>query len=225
MEFKKVHLLFEQSGHFKDEFIKLGFSAFDYDILNDFGKTDRKIDLFLEIEKADRSESSIFDEFSSDDLIIAFFPCIRFERYSQLVSRCEQSQTINLSLNEKLVRSENFMFEVSYYYSKLCELVRIALNNNLKLIIENPYQSDTLLPKYFPLKPALIDYDRTQRGDFFIKPTMFYFINCSPSNNLIIEDLQVFKPNRKSLAFDCNPVERSMISLVYVNRFIREFIL
>ena len=32
-----VHCLFEQSGTFKNEFKKLGYKAYDYDILNDFG--------------------------------------------------------------------------------------------------------------------------------------------------------------------------------------------
>ena len=44
--------LFEQSGTFKNEFKKLGYEAYDYDILNDFGETDYKCDLFNEIEKA-----------------------------------------------------------------------------------------------------------------------------------------------------------------------------
>lgn len=53
MNFRNVHLLFEQSGTFKNEFKKLGFvNSFDYDILNDFGETDFQIDLFNEIENA-----------------------------------------------------------------------------------------------------------------------------------------------------------------------------
>lgn len=52
MEIKgKVHCFFEQSGTFKNEFKKLGYEAFDYDIQNNFGETDYKIDLFAEIEK------------------------------------------------------------------------------------------------------------------------------------------------------------------------------
>lgn len=46
------HCLFEQSGTFKNEFRKLGYEAYDYDILNDFGETDFQIDLFKEIEDA-----------------------------------------------------------------------------------------------------------------------------------------------------------------------------
>jgi hypothetical protein len=53
MEIKgKVHCLFEQSGTFKQEFIKLGIPAEDYDIQNNFGQTDHIIDLFAQIETA-----------------------------------------------------------------------------------------------------------------------------------------------------------------------------
>lgn len=44
-----AHLLFEQSGTFKNEFKKMGFDAYDYDILNNYGETDFQIDLFKEI--------------------------------------------------------------------------------------------------------------------------------------------------------------------------------
>lgn len=53
MEIKgKAHCLFEQSGTFKREFIKLGIPAEDYDIQNNFGETDHTNDLFAEIEAA-----------------------------------------------------------------------------------------------------------------------------------------------------------------------------
>ncbi len=45
----RVHCLFEQSGTFKNAFKALGYEAIDYDIADDFGETDRKIDLFSEI--------------------------------------------------------------------------------------------------------------------------------------------------------------------------------
>ena len=48
----KAHCLFEQSGTFKQEFIKLGIPAEDYDIQNNFGQTDHTDDLFKEIESA-----------------------------------------------------------------------------------------------------------------------------------------------------------------------------
>lgn len=48
----KFHCLFEQSGTFKNEFKKLGFESYDYDILNDYNETDYQIDLFNEINAA-----------------------------------------------------------------------------------------------------------------------------------------------------------------------------
>lgn len=48
----KAHLLFEQSGTFKNEFKKLGIEAYDYDILNQFNETDYVIDLYNEIDKS-----------------------------------------------------------------------------------------------------------------------------------------------------------------------------
>ena len=57
----KVHCFFEQSGTFKNEFKKLGYNAYDYDIQNNFGQTDYVIDLFNEIELAYDNKPSIFD--------------------------------------------------------------------------------------------------------------------------------------------------------------------
>lgn len=62
MEIKgKVFCLFEQSGTFKNEFLKLGIPAEDYDIQNDFGQTDHITDIFGEINSAYSGNPSIFD--------------------------------------------------------------------------------------------------------------------------------------------------------------------
>ena len=62
MEIKgKVHCFFEQSGVFKNEFKKLGYEAYDYDIQNNFGETDYQEDLFKAIEDAYDGKPSLFD--------------------------------------------------------------------------------------------------------------------------------------------------------------------
>ena len=104
-----AHCLFEQSGTFKREFIKLGIQAYDYDILNDFGETDYQIDLFDEIEKAYNEESSIFDKFRKEDLIIAFFPCTRFEAQILLTFWQKGSQHKELPLETKLERKSKII--------------------------------------------------------------------------------------------------------------------
>lgn len=50
----KVHCMFEQSGTYKNEFKKLGYEAYDYDIQNEFSETDFVVDLFSEIDKCYR---------------------------------------------------------------------------------------------------------------------------------------------------------------------------
>ena len=57
----KVHCFFEQSGTFKNEFIKLGIPAEDYDIQNNFGQTDHVEDLFKAIDDAYDGKPSLFD--------------------------------------------------------------------------------------------------------------------------------------------------------------------
>ena len=70
----KVHCFFEQSGTFKNEFIKLGIPAEDYDIQNNFGETDHVVDLFGEIEAAYDGKPSIFDNIRGGGFDNGVFP-------------------------------------------------------------------------------------------------------------------------------------------------------
>lgn len=60
MKINKAHCFFEQSGTFKNEFIRLGVPAEDYDIQNEFGQTDHIVDLFAEIRGGGTTESLVF---------------------------------------------------------------------------------------------------------------------------------------------------------------------
>lgn len=223
MNFNNVHCFFEQSGTFKNSFKSLGYNAFDYDILDDFSETDFVVDLFSEIEKAYNGNSSIFDKISSEDLIFAFFPCIRFSRQILLSfrgqSRNQKNDIIN-SLERDIVLSN----ELNLYFSLLCKLCLVCLRHNIKLIIENPYQSDTFLSKYFCLSPSVIISDRRLLGDYFYKPTQFFFINCVPEENFILDSLQLSFFN-KTISTCKNKVERSLISSSFADRFIKTYIL
>lgn len=180
-----AHLLFEQSGTFKKEFEKLGYKAYDYDILNDFNETDYQIDLFNEIEKAYNNKQSIFDNIKREDVIMAFFPCIRFEDQILLGFRGEMSQQKNKTLKEKLEFDLILHKELNELYTIITKLVIVCLNKNLKLIIENPYSTQHYLTRYWCLKPRIIDYDRHKEGDYYEKPTQYYFVNCEPNFNII----------------------------------------
>lgn len=219
------HCFFEQSGTFKNEFKKLGYDAYDYDILNDFGETDYQIDLFAEIEKAYGGGMSIFDQIKEDDQIIAFFPCIRFECKIPLWFRGEAMQQKKWDDVKKLEYSMNLQNELTELYRLISELIIICIQRKFKLIIENPYTQPHYLTTHFPIKPKLIDQDRSDRGDYMKKPTQYWFINREPSNNFVFEQ-QIINERRVHDRIKGNRnVIRSMMSPDYANRFIREFIL
>ena len=219
----KIHCLFEQSGTFKNEFKKLGYEAIDYDILNEFGETDNIIDLFKEIRNAyTRERESIFDFMNSEDLVMAFFPCVRFENQSLLLFRGDNSGFKNWDDERKLKYDLKLHEELAENYELITKLVLICKERNLKLIIENPYSSQHYLIKYWALKPSLIIKNRREYGDYYEKPTMFYFVNCSPKNNFLFEPQVI---NKKLIVSQENKTTRSLMSKDFANRFIREFIL
>ena len=226
----KYHCFFEQSGTFKNEFKKLGYESYDYDILNDFNETDYQIDLFKEIENAYDNKESIFDKFNKDeDFIIAFFPCVRFEEQILLHFRGEASVQKNYSLDKKLKVALRLHEELHELYSLITKLVLICLERSLKLVIENPYGSQHYLTRYWCIKPALIDKNRHENGDYYSKPTQYFFINCKPQNNILFEPLELVEKRaiihvKKEDDIDHQKM-RSMIHPQYANRFIREFIL
>lgn len=234
---KKVHCLFEQSGTFKNEFIKLGIPAEDYDISNDFEQTDHSIDLFAEIRKGYENQPSIFDDISQDDLIFAFFPCVRFENQIMLHFRGQSHGMEKWNWQKKMRNCLRLQNELTEMYELVNKLFIICFNRGLKLILENPYSEQHYLRRYWCYKPRIIDTDRRERGDYYKKPTQYWFVNCEPKYNSILEPINynavdcknaisMMKKETYSKTGAKNlKVARSMIHPDYANRFIREYIL
>jgi len=229
MKVKKVHCLFEQSGTFKNEFKKLGIDAEDYDILNDFGETDHIIDLFAEIRGGYNGEPSIFDKFQRDDLIVAFFPCTRFEAKIPLGFRGEMAQQKSWSDIDKLHYSMKLHEELHELYELISMMVCVCIEKGLRIVIENPYTQPHYLTTYWCIKPTLIDKDRSLNGDYYKKPTQYWFVNCEPEENFIfepIENVETYRVSGKRNREDISKkVERSLMHPQYANRFIRQKIL
>ena len=219
---KVFHCFFEQSGTFKNEFKKMGYEAYDYDILNEFNETDYVKDLFSEINNAYDNKPSIFDNISEDDRIIAFFPCVRFEVQIIMNFKGKAFGVKNWDLIKKMEYDIKLHQELHDLYTLISKFVIVCCKKNIPLIIENPYSTQHYLHRYWALEPLVIDYDRRQTGDYFEKPTQYWFINCEPKNNFIFEAVDI-KPTKKIK--DCKTVERSLISEDYANLFIREYIL
>ena len=133
-----AHCLFEQSGTFKNEFKKLSYEAYDYDIQNEFGETDYVIDLFSEISGAYDGRPSIFDKIETDDLILAFFPCTYFSDQGSRHLCCTAYQYKNYTVEQKCEVAMKRHRKLSLFYEILNKLVIVCQRKKLRLVIENP---------------------------------------------------------------------------------------
>lgn len=225
----KVHLMFEQSGTFKKEFQKLGYEAYDYDIQNEFNETDYVIDLFKEIENAYDNKSSVFDTIFPDDLIMAFFPCIYFTGSSNpFLFRFVAINYKNITDKQKIVAILKRSKDRQYFYEILIKMVGVCIDRGLRIIIENPWNTQSYLYNNFLKNPDLIDNNRTLRGDYFFKPTAYWFFNCEHTNGFSMQpnhDIKKVRKCKSGIRAGICSKERSMISSDYARNFICDFIL
>lgn len=224
----RVHCLFEQSGTFKNEFKKLGYEAYDYDIQNNFGETDHVIDLFQQIDDAYAGKPSIFDSITRDDLIMAFYPCIYFSATSQFSFYMSCRNYRYLSDTEKIDAILERSAKRSEFYDRLLRLVFVALRGGYRMIIENPWNEQTYLKSNFLKVPDLVDRNRQLRGDYFVKPTAYWFWNCKPTNGFSYqrpEKTKTHMSSRKNPTAGLCSEERSTMSPDYARNFICDFIL
>ena len=232
MEIKgKVHCFFEQSGTFKNEFRKLGYEAYDYDIQNNFGETDYTDDLFKAIESAYDGQPSVFDTITPDDFVIAFFPCIEFSCVAQFWFSLEQKDYKKWPYKKRI----DYMLEKNrrrtYMYDLMMKFSCVCLDRGIRMVMENPWSEQTYLKQNVILKPpTMVDTDRTRRGDYMKKPTAYWFWNCTPTVGYSYQQTPKDK-QRRHMDMKKAPVaglcsqERSMISPDYARNFICDFII
>jgi len=223
------HCFFEQSGTFKRSFIRNGEQAEDYDILNDFGQTENVIDLFRDIEiEYSEGGSELFKRIKPGDGIFAFFPCTEFEAQKNMLVLGNSYSQKEWSLEKKLEYDLEWMDKMSRNYTVLTHLVLICIRRNIKLIVENPKGSEQILYSWWAARPAVIDYDRSAHGDFFKKPTMFFFFCFAPTFAMSCKTYQ--KEPRMAINDVCakngksGKVNKSLISQTYADYFVDTFI-
>ncbi len=221
------HCLFEQSGTFKNVFIKNGHKAYDYDILNDYGETDYQIDLFNEIEREfdnlidNTNYQTIFSKMTSDnDFIIAFFPCTHFCNANELQYRLwigGRKVAFDKKSCTRLIERNRERAKYFEIYLKFCY---ICTMKGLCCIIENPSNRNYLV-QFSPIDVAWYEKDRSLFGDKYKKPTNFFAINFEMKEDFImfsqISEKQIIM--KKS---GCR--ERSEISRLYAENFYKRFL-
>lgn len=179
----------------------------------------------------------MFDNVKEDDQIIAFFPCVRFENQIMLHFRGQIYQFKNKPIEQKMEYDMKLINELRDMYLLINKLFLVCIKRKLKLIVENPYSEEHFLRRYWCLPPTIIDRDRRDRGDYYKKPTQYWFINCKPKNNFIFEPMTLngtgcddpirtmYKEHWEKTGAKNRKAARSMIHPDYANRFIREFII
>lgn len=114
------------------------------------------------------------------------------------------------------------------FYALAIKMLTVAQERGLRLIMENPWSMQTYLKANFILPPALIDHDRSLRGDYFKKETAYWYINCEPTHGKSYQQAKekksVLKCKGSGKAGLCSE-ERSMMSPDYARNFICDFIL
>ena len=206
----------------------MGIPAEDYDIQNNFGETDHVVDLFKAIEDAYDGKPSLFDQVGREDLIMAFFPCIYFSSLSQMEMSLTSVNVRSKSMADRyafvLDRSRNRQrfLELIIKLMGVCEL------RGLRLIVENPWAMQTYLKNGFIKPPTFVDNNRMLRGDYFVKPTAYWFVSCEPTHGYTEQydkkRTRILDSKGSGKAGICSE-ERSMISPDYARNFICDFIL
>lgn len=172
---------------------------------------------------------SLFDDIGTDDLIMAFFPCIYFEA---MQANYYQMRCNNLYCKTKKEQYDIVIDRITNrerYYILLYKLFAVCETRGMRMIVENPAtKPHYLLHSANFIQPSFIDTDRSRRGDYFKKPTAYWFVNCEPTQGRSYQ-----KAKTKKLIGECKQgkkagmcsEERSMISPDYARNFICDFIL
>lgn len=119
--------------------------------------------------------------------------------------------------------------ELKEMYDLVNKLFILCIRKSLRLVMENPYSEEHFLRRYWCHLPSIIDKDRRENGDYYKKPTQFWFINCKPKFNLVFEPVdyveQKIIATVKGTENTSRKTERSMIHPQYANRFIRQYLI
>lgn len=194
-----------------------------------------------------------------DDLIMAFFPCIKFCSVMEQIQHedfYDQSQKRKKNFGtpeyyqQKWRVLRNYSQERFLFYDLALKLTAVVQIKGLRMIMENPWHPTNFTNHFWFARVSLIDKNRTLRGDYFRKPTGYWYTNCKPTFGESFQPTPKEKIrtitagsgakktqrkmkgtsqesrfiDHKSQAGLCDE-ERSMISPDYARNFICDFIL
>ena len=159
---------------------------------------------------------------------MAFFPCIYFSPVSQMLMFWGDLNYRKLTYKERTAAILHRSANREQFFGLAVKMLCVAQERGIRLIMENPWSQQTFLKANFVLPPTLVDSNRRLRGDYFAKPTAYWFINCTPTMGFteqrVISKKNVMNTKSSAKAGICSE-ERSMISPDYARNFICDFII
>lgn len=121
---------------------------------------------------------------------MAFFPCIRFcsvmeqlqhEDFYDAGHRRQKNFGTPEYYSQKWKVLRGYSQERFHFYDIALKMTAVVQIKGLRMIIENPWHPTNFTNHFFFLRTSLIDKDRTRRGDYFRKPTAYWYVNCQPT--------------------------------------------
>ena len=114
------------------------------------------------------------------------------------------------------------------FYELLIRFCGVCLAKGIRMIFENPWSMQTYLKSNFIKAPDVVDMNRMERGDYFQKPTAYWFWNCEPTQGGSYQNDKEKKTiiycKKGKQAGLCSE-ERSMISPDYARNWICDFVI
>ena len=114
------------------------------------------------------------------------------------------------------------------FFTLLIKLMQLARERKIRLVLENPWSMQQYLKTGFVMPPTIIDENRMLRGDYYVKPTAYWFLNCEPTHGFTEQNDKKKKSilmGRPGATAGVCSEERSTISPDYARNFICDFII
>ena len=85
----------------------------------------------------------MFDKISKDDFVMAFYPCIYFCAWSQMLFYLTNKNYVNLSTGEKYEAILERSKLREEFYSRLLRFCKVCETRGIRMAFENPWSQTT----------------------------------------------------------------------------------
>ena len=133
-----------------------------------------------------------------------------------------------LSDDEKILKIIDRAEKRKEFYVRLLKFIYICTVYKIRMIFENPWTAPHYLMNNFLKAPTIVDTNRMERGDYFKKPTAYWFWNCEPTHGFTYQndkEQKIIEKCKGGIKAGICSEERSLISSDYARNWICDFIL